>query len=831
MFEVTQIRQAIVFACFFSLVNTAYSNQTLPDILVIGGGADSSTSPSQNASKGHASEFSRKDIENIASQDGSLNKLYQQVPGLQFSEEALDADKMGELRPESISISGGKAYENLFNLDGFSISSNLDPANKNHSAVNDVSGHDQGLFIDSELIEKIEVHRSNVPARFSGFTGGVVDLETRQPDSEKIKGSVFYGITQSDWVSYRIFVAEPDDDDVDPTDPPVSPIFKRQRMGGTVNIPFSEKVGGLILSGTRSSSTTSDISFNQSKAQIQNSENLLLKLAYPLSDQMESSLSLAVSPFSHQLFIKDVKDSDYTLEGGGFSLQTSIKYFGENWDQRVRLGYSHQKNVRQAPKDFFNWANTIDRNWGRDSGLASSRKGGFGDLEKYSNQTSLKWQANRYDDLSDLIKLDAELGLDLTYQVAGFDRKETTYIYQNAVINSQIQCLGHSDCVQGQQYFTQRQVYQQQSVEVSLPSLGAYVELTPSYERYSSRIGIRYDRDAFLNQNNIAPRLTATVDIFNNNKSIINFGANRYYSNSLLTYKLREASAPHYMEYRGAQTNIVRDWLEDVGAGRNRYRFSDAVTPYSDELALGFSQQLVFDDVNLGKLSINATQRKGKKEFSRVRTEQEEDGYRYFEMRNEGFSDYWGVSIDWRLNLNSTTFSLNATTSRTKTTNENYDSASDAEGDYDWVLFDDKRVRRGELDILREDFARNWVINAAVSHRFNEYLQAAASLRYLGATPRIYNTNRTRRTGLITLPSGEVIPEVLEVYTQDTRQAVTQVDLKSSFSIPLGYKQKIQVDLEARNAFGQRTYRVPPKQSGIELGRSWWVMLRYNWSQ
>lgn len=818
------LRACIALLCFFAIpiISQAEDQSDLHTLVIVG-----KDLPSPD-SAGHLSRFDRFSLDAFAGQDGSLDNLYRQIPGLQFSEEALDADQLSELRPESLSISGGRAYENLFTLDGISFSSRIDPANRNHSAVNDVSGHDQGLFIDSELIESLEVHRSNIPAQYSGFTGGVVNMETRQPDSDRIKGSVFYGVTRSEWVNYRVFIEEPDDENIEPADPPNKPEFKRERMGATLNLPFSNKQGGVLISGTRSLATTSDISFNQTKNQQQENTNLLVKSNYAFNDRVDLDASINLSPFEHQLFISNVKDSDYRLTGDGASLQARLQYYGFNWDHSFRLGFNYQENSRQAPEHFYNWANTHDRNWGSQASLVSSREGGFGDLHKFSSRSQAQWLAKREGYWGQNESWQTRLGVDLSYQTSGFERQETTYIYQNPVTNSQIQCRGASDCVQGQQYFTQRQVYAAQSVEVGLADLGAHLEFSPSYKRLSARLGVRYDRDRFLDQDNWAPRLSLNTDVFGNRKTLINLGANRYYSSSLLTYKLREASEPHYEEYRGASSNIIRDWQEDVGAGRYRYRFDEAVTPYADEITLGFIQQLAFKNVDLGSLSFNATQRWGKNEFSRTSTETQEDGYRYYLMNNDGSSEYWGISLGWKLERENTRVQINATTSRTTTTNADYDTAIDNEGHSDWVLLDGERVRRGELDILREDFARNWIINAAASHRLHDRLQLSANIRYLGATPRIYNTNRSRRTGLITLPNGEVLPEVLEVYTKDTRKAVTQVDLKTSFNYPFSEEHRLTVEIESKNIFNQRTHRVPPGQAGIEAGRSWWLMLRYS---
>ena len=90
-----------------------------------------------------------------------------------------------DLRPESISISGGRFYENNFVLDGLSNSNRLDPASdSSSSSVSDIGGHEQSLFINADLIGELKVYDSNVPAAYGGFTGGVVDATTRRAGRE-----------------------------------------------------------------------------------------------------------------------------------------------------------------------------------------------------------------------------------------------------------------------------------------------------------------------------------------------------------------------------------------------------------------------------------------------------------------------------------------------------------------------------------------------------------------------------------------------------------------------------------------------------------------------
>ena len=145
----------------------------LPELLI--------TAPVQNpggTSESGAGEyiFDQSYIERFGSADGGLENILKLVPGIQFGESSQSVEGLTDLRPESISISGGRFYENNFVLDGLSNSNRLDPASdSSSSSVSDIGGHEQSLFIDADLIGELKVYDSNVPAAYGGFTGGVVE--------------------------------------------------------------------------------------------------------------------------------------------------------------------------------------------------------------------------------------------------------------------------------------------------------------------------------------------------------------------------------------------------------------------------------------------------------------------------------------------------------------------------------------------------------------------------------------------------------------------------------------------------------------------------------
>ena len=113
--------------------------------------------------------------------NSDIGTLLRINPNVQFDDSAFaSSNRMGEIRPANISINGGQYYQNLLQLDGTSFNNDIDPQATNPHDLADVPSATQGIALDTELIGQLTVYDSNVPAAFGGFSGGVVDAESRK---------------------------------------------------------------------------------------------------------------------------------------------------------------------------------------------------------------------------------------------------------------------------------------------------------------------------------------------------------------------------------------------------------------------------------------------------------------------------------------------------------------------------------------------------------------------------------------------------------------------------------------------------------------------------
>ena len=105
---------------------------TLEPVTVIGQAVDPLTV---------SNSLNRTTLKALPAQNGSLNEVLSVLPGIQYSEAHRTSDNAGEIIPPSLSISGGRFYENNFIIDGVSNNSLLDPSSSNIDSTKDTPGH------------------------------------------------------------------------------------------------------------------------------------------------------------------------------------------------------------------------------------------------------------------------------------------------------------------------------------------------------------------------------------------------------------------------------------------------------------------------------------------------------------------------------------------------------------------------------------------------------------------------------------------------------------------------------------------------------------------
>lgn len=232
--------------------------------------------------------ITREKIENQPIQNGSLTEILKSNPHVRFSNTGTTSQNLGDITPEDISINGGVTYQNNFMLNNFNINNDLNPgqkrfgtgSNTSHVKEPDIGSISQGVSIDADLIDSIEVYDSDVSARYGNFMGGVINAKTRDP-KKQISGKISLTHSNNNWVSYKIDDKEKFENS---TTPHNQPKFKKQIFRSSLEGYLSENFG-LLGSYTQTYSTIpikydpkyfSDAYKNQERKMHRKNENFLL---------------------------------------------------------------------------------------------------------------------------------------------------------------------------------------------------------------------------------------------------------------------------------------------------------------------------------------------------------------------------------------------------------------------------------------------------------------------------------------------------------------------------------------------------------------------------
>ena len=785
---------------------TVENVQTLPEIEVVGGIDNPATGKST---------LEGDVIRNLPQGNRSINEILDVFPDVRLSDSLQNSLTGGEILPPDVSISGGRVYQNNFTLDGISNNSLIDPTGNNPDSISDVPGHPQEVFIDSDLIKSITLYDSNVPARYSQFTGGVIDAEIRDPDPQ-FSGQLLYRTTRDEWTHF--FIADRDRYNFDKSrSADQQPDFEKHDASLILNIPLNERMG--VLASYRILDSTIPLyHLGETKDDKRRLETYFLKYLFDISADNLLTITSIYTPYEEDRFLQDVKDSAYTRDGGGYVLNSTFRHMFQNSDLELQVAYRWSENSRKAPKDYRLWANTPSADWGKSVGLAFSAQGGYGDVDKTQESTNLNvdWQAMPVVFGTTSHALNA--GIQYEWAQGTYDRKETTYFYDEANTTAGIDIIcgdNTFDCIDSEQFFTRRRIYQASETQATINLYSTYLEDSIRWQRFQVTPGVRVDYDDYMENLNIAPRLAASWDLFADRKTIFSTGFNRYYGKTLLTYSLREAIKPFYTESRTSYQNQPTDWERASYQGYNVNAFSRLDTPYSDEVMVGIDQALFG-----GRLSLKYVHRENKDEFARTYGPVMPDGLQYYTLTNDGHSIHRSYRASWERQWQRHFLSLNVTYRDSDTSNHDYDDLLEDSDDQPQVYY------KGQLwfknDLPRNQFRQPYEIKLTYIGQLPWGLTFTNFTKYRSSYTNLENTYETIDIPTTTTDSGGI-----PIYDNVTREAALTFDWKLRWEHATWQQQKLALDLEIYNVFNSKVETVSLNEV-YELGRQFWLGAEYS---
>lgn len=804
----------------------------------------------------NAEQISREPTRN-----GNITELLRLNPNVQFNASSNSGLHAGEIAPAYVSIHGQPFYSNNFTVDGLSNNDIMNPGASdgvamsysdyvNNSSGSIPPGNPESFYVDSSLVKELRVFDSNVPAKYSQFTGGVIDADLKAPDLRRASGSIRFRTTRDNWTRIHEDKLSEDPIDGDATrQNSGQPEFIKRSYHFDINQPLGER-SALLFSYDRTESKIPKFQpvLGSKENERRLSETFLLKGLFEVDERNKLITSLMYSPHENlHIPTNSVRDGKMTISGGGWQAFADWEHRFDAGVVNTKLSFSSKTNRRE-------WENSerfIQHNnapaslgWCSSSvnaqGNCTAREGGF--PEDYSEH--ITWGLKQDWAMRSFLIGSVEHQIDWGWQaeVANVRYKRVDdHItdYSNQFPQSDLS--GCFDCNPEEGWsIVRRVVYPKTDTKVGVNQFGLYVSDRIGIERLTLTPGVRIDYDEFLKNTNVAPRFAFNVDIFHDGKTNVFGGANRYYAGNMVYYAMR-AALPSGIAY-GATSGANRrkptqQWEDTKASAVNTTRYDSITslkTPYSDELNIGWSQQWGNQLVTLKHVY-----REGKDQFKQSRGEKNE---RF--LTNEGHSRSNTTSLQfgnlnpYELGLLRFNYRFGAKYFETRNNNRYaYDNISNEEL-FDWMaIIDGKLMRPDEIPAL--DFNQPW--SAFVE--FDTDLPAQG----LSWTHRInyadgytaYLSKPVNCANAAISACGDYRGRAYAYSKRDFKDALT-IDWRISLTIPTHKQQHLELTLDVLNVLDNKvganvgsgvngSMSSSGFASGYETGRQLWLGASYTW--
>lgn len=765
--------------------------------------------------------------------NGNITELLKSNPNVRFSNDADRSDSGGEIAPNEVSIHGEKFYNNNYTIDGISNNDNLNPSS-NNSVINgdDVAGYSptdlpgggtQSFWIDSSLLKNVEVFDSNISAKYGQFTGGVINADIKDPDLTKAHGKVFYRISRDEWAKFHVDEMETFEKAESLGD---QPQFTKQQYGININQPINDKAALLFsYSRTESKIPYHHASLDLWENQRRTNETLLLKGIYLPDNGDLWRATLIYSPHQSKYTKKNIKDGYFTNTGGGFRFNLEWEKQFDWLKMNTKLAYRHTGNkIRHSsnvynyyvPTDSIDWCSSYNS---RTGACISALEGGYGKFktEKQTYTFKQDYEVQRFDTWD--IEHKIRFGWQIDLASAKYQRETDVYNYTYRASSSATGC---ELCIENEQYARTLNYYPARTVKAQDNVYSLYLEDSLTWKNLNIVAGLRFDRSQFLGNNDIAPRLSASYDVFGNQKTYLFGGINRYYSASILAYKLRNGINYRELYTRSSPTSA---WTQSTTTMRN-YDIAGLKTPYSDEVVLGLSQN-IWDTL----WTFKWVQRRGKDQF----TSSYDSTNRAYYMTNEGQSRNDSFTLTaaptqpHQLGFAQLHWSLGAQITKTKTNYSLYDATAVSDG-YEKMILNGRLldIMAGlpatdynspwstflDLDLYFPDLRLNWGQRLSYNAGYRHFTSTSAVCPDYGDACGDYD--------------GKVL-----IYQEKKQGSYFLWDWRFTYTQPTFKDQYLEFTVDINNVLNRKIVASASDNAGTvysyKMGRNFWLGVSYNW--
>ncbi|MDR1975366.1 MAG: TonB-dependent receptor plug domain-containing protein, partial [Campylobacteraceae bacterium] len=268
-------------------------------------------------------------IKNAPTGTSAVTDLLRGKSYIQFDQTSRGSATGGEIAPPKVSIHGSKHYENSFLINGVGNNNNINPGGLAYSSSMQTAqpkGEAQTLFLDTSLIDSVAVYTENIGADYGGFLGGVIDAKIKDASTDRWHIGSTYRYTNDGWAKFNWTQTE-ESLLGNTTTAALQPEFTKYEYTLSADGPITDSLGLMLSYGKKESKiplwskyTNKSDGSRERRVQHRNNENFLVKLNTNDLDDLKISLTGIYAPYEHTLFIPDYRNSDYSIDSGGYTL-------------------------------------------------------------------------------------------------------------------------------------------------------------------------------------------------------------------------------------------------------------------------------------------------------------------------------------------------------------------------------------------------------------------------------------------------------------------------------------------------------------------------------
>lgn len=782
--------------------------------------------------------------------NGDIGSLLKINPAVQYDNGQLSGFSPGEISPAEVSINGAVFYQNNFSIDGMGMNNGIDPAgDASPYRLYGGPGSSQAFALDARLLGELTVLDSNVSAAWGGFTGGVVDAVTRKP-SRQARSEISAQMSRSSWTRYHLHPAQRDDYANASSWGDGQPEFEKSTWRATTEGWLSDDVG-VLASFSRKRSTIPTMFYSshlveqfgsEKREQTRAIDNAFVKAVWEASDRVELQASLIYAPQEDSYFRSNTVDSHIDIISGGLQANLQLDWRTDWGSVKQQLGLTRNEQSRHGHSDdYYAWLRSDSKSWGSNN---NSLQGEYGEVEQEQRSAQytldVRWDPIATGSVMHRVSAGAQLGRDawdyarLSESSIYVVPKRTSTCTNSAGVTDTLTCaLGttHSTVAANNgwdgQFFSSRTRYATGGFGFTTLSAALYVEDDMRIGDVSLRGGLRVERDDYMDQTTVAPRLAAAWDIGGDGERLLQAGVNRYYGRSMAKWRLHEnINRLRYNNEKRASLDAA--WSLGTPAGAD-LAFDQLDIAYDDEIMLGFTQR--FDAATVGLKFIN---RLGRDQVIQVAgtvmgapsTNTSELTSNYTTWTNDGRShnQIWSLSADGRQPLQwagtATVWQAALDWTDQKYASPSYedDGAGALYYDSDYVQYLGQLLHRSELPAT--NYNRPWTARLTTTTAIPQWnLSLTHFLRYRAGYRDIGDTGEVV----------EVDGVIADVYDRRDFSPTFNWDVRISWDKALAGQQAAFVNLDIFNLLNRSNVTSLSATSvpQYEVGRSFWVEVGY----